>query len=422
MPTTILDELSWRGLIAQSTDLDALTAEVTRGPITVYAGFDPTAPSLHAGNLVPLLALRRFQRAGHRPIVLAGGATGLIGDPRDSGERTLNTADTVAQWSERIRGQLERFVDFDTGPTGAVVVNNLDWTAPLSAVEFLRDVGKHFSVNVMLDRDTIRRRLEEGISYTEFSYMLLQANDYVQLHQRYGCALQIGGSDQWGNIIAGVRLVRQKLGATVHALTVPLVTAADGTKFGKSTGGGSLWLDPEMTSPYAWYQYFFNTADADVIRYLRWFTFLTAEELAELEEATAARPHERAAQRALAREFTTLVHGQAATEAVELASQALFGRGELSRLDEATLTAALQETQVARLEPGGADGIVDLLVATGLSASRGAARRTIGEGGVSVNNVRVDSEEWTPQPQDFLHGRWLVLRRGKRNVAGVERA
>ncbi|WP_024442908.1 MULTISPECIES: tyrosine--tRNA ligase [unclassified Mycobacterium] len=421
MPTTILDELTWRGLIAQSTDLDALTADVTRGPITVYAGFDPTAPSLHAGNLVPLLALRRFQRAGHRPIVLAGGATGLIGDPRDSGERTLNTADTVAEWSERIRGQLERFVDFDDGPTGAVVVNNLDWTAPLSAVEFLRDVGKHFSVNVMLDRDTIRRRLDEGISYTEFSYMLLQANDYVQLHQRYGCSLQIGGSDQWGNIIAGVRLVRQKSGATVHALTVPLVTAADGTKFGKSTGGGSLWLDPEMTSPYAWYQYFFNTADADVIRYLRWFTFLSAEELAALEEATAQRPHERAAQRALAREFTTLVHGEAATEAVELASQALFGRGELTRLDESTLTAALQETSVAQLEPGTADSIVDLLVATGLSASRGAARRTVGEGGVSVNNVRVDSEEWTPQPDDFLHGRWLVLRRGKRNVAGVER-
>lgn len=425
MPTTILDELSWRGLIAQSTDLDALTAEVSRGPITVYAGFDPTAPSLHAGNLVPLLALRRFQRAGHRPIVLAGGATGLIGDPRETGERSLNTADTVAEWSERIRGQLERFVDFDDvgdSPTGAVVVNNLDWTAPLSAVEFLRDVGKHFSVNVMLDRDTIRRRLDsEGISYTEFSYMLLQANDYVQLHQRYGCSLQIGGSDQWGNIIAGVRLVRQKLGATVHALTVPLVTAADGTKFGKSTGGGSLWLDPAMTSPYAWYQYFFNTADADVIRYLRWFTFLSADELGELEEATTARPHERAAQRALAREFTTLVHGEAATEAVELASQALFGRGELTRLDESTLTAALQETSVARLAPGAEDSIVDLLVATGLSASRGAARRTIGEGGVSVNNVRVDSEEWTPRPEDFLHGRWLVLRRGKRNVAGVER-
>lgn len=421
MPTTILDELAWRGLIAQSTDLDALTAEVTRGPITVYAGFDPTAPSLHAGNLVPLLALRRFQRGGHRPIVLAGGATGLIGDPRETGERTLNTADTVAEWSERIRGQLERFVDFDDSPTGAVVVDNLEWTAPLSAVEFLRDVGKHFSVNVMLDRDTIRRRLEEGISYTEFSYMLLQANDYVQLHQRHGCSLQIGGSDQWGNIIAGVRLVRQKLGATVHALTVPLVTAADGTKFGKSTGGGSLWLDPEMTSPYAWYQYFFNTADADVIRYLRWFTFLSADELGELEVATTERPHERAAQRRLAREFTTLVHGEAATEAVELASQALFGRGELAQLDESTLTAALQETSVAELTPGGQDNIVDLLVATGLSASRGAARRTIGEGGASVNNVRVDSEEWTPGPADFLHGRWLVLRRGKRNVAGVKR-
>ena len=418
----ILDELGWRGLIAQSTELDALAAEARRGPITVYAGFDPTAPSLHAGHLVPLLALRRFQRAGHRPIVLAGGATGMIGDPRDVGERSLNEADTVAAWTERIRGQLERFVDFDNSPTGAIVVNNLDWTAPMSAIGFLRDVGKHFSVNVMLDRDTIRRRLEgEGISYTEFSYMLLQANDYVELHQRHGCTLQIGGSDQWGNIIAGVRLVRQKLGATVHALTVPLVTAADGAKFGKSTGGGSLWLDPEMTSPYAWYQYFVNTADADVIRYLRWFTFLSAEELAELENATAERPQQRAAQRRLARELTVLVHGEAATEAVEHASRALFGQGELSRLDEATLAAALRETSVAELKPGGPDGIVDLLVASGLSASKGAARRTIGEGGVSVNNVRIESDEWAPQPSDFLHGRWLVLRRGKRNIAGVEK-
>mgnify|MGYP000290583707 FL=1 len=422
MSTTILDELGWRGLIAQSTDIDALAAAAADGPMTVYAGFDPTAPSLHAGNLVPLLTLQRFQRAGHRPIVLAGGATGMIGDPRDAGERTLNTTDTVAQWSERIRGQLERFVDFDDSPTGAIVENNLNWTAELSAIDFLRDVGKHFSVNVMLDRDTIRRRLDgEGISYTEFSYMLLQANDYVELHQRYGCGLQIGGSDQWGNIIAGVRLVRQKLGASVHALTVPLVTSADGTKFGKSTGGGSLWLDPEMTSPYAWYQYFVNTADADVIRYLRWFTFLSAEELAELEEATATRPHERAAQRRLAQELTTLVHGAAATEAVEHASQALFGRGELGRLDEATLAAALRETAVAELKPGGPDGIVDLLVATGLSASKGAARRTIAEGGVSVNNVRVDGEDWVVGPSDFLHGRWLVLRRGKRNIAGVER-
>ena len=418
----ILDELGWRQLIAQSTDIDALAAAAAQPPMTVYCGFDPTAPSLHAGNLVPLLTLQRFQRAGHRPIVLAGGATGQIGDPRDSGERAMNTADTVELWSERIRGQLERFVDFDASPSGAVVENNLTWTAPLGAIDFLRDVGKHFSVNVMLDRDTIRRRLDgEGISYTEFSYMLLQANDYVELHRRYGCALQIGGSDQWGNIIAGVRLVRQRLGATVHALTVPLVTAADGTKFGKSTGGGSLWLDPEMTSPYAWYQYFVNTADADVIRYLRWFTFLSADELGELEEVTATRPHERAAQRRLARELTSLVHGDGATEAVEHASAALFGRGELDRLDEATLSAALRETSVAELRPGGPDSIVDLLVATGLSASKAAARRTVAEGGVSVNNVRVDSEDWVAGASHFLHGRWLVLRRGKRNIAGVQR-
>jgi tyrosyl-tRNA synthetase len=422
MGTDILAELDWRGLIAQSTDRDALAAELATGPTTVYCGFDPTAPSLHAGNLVPLLALRRFQRAGHRPIVLAGGATGKIGDPRDTAERSLNTTDTVADWTERIRGQLERFVDFDDSPTGAIIENNLTWTAQLGAIEFLRDVGKHFSVNVMLERDTIRRRLEaEGISYTEFSYMLLQANDYVELHRRHDTRLQIGGSDQWGNIIAGVRLVRQKLGAGVHALTVPLVTSADGTKFGKSTGGGNLWLDPQMTSPYAFYQYFINTADADVINYLRWFTFLTAEELAELQQATAERPHERAAQRRLAQEFTTLVHGDAATQSVEHASQALFGRGELSQLDEATLAAALREASVAELKPGGPDGITDLLVATGLSASKGAARRTVAEGGAYVNNVRVESEEWVPQPADFLHGRWLVVRRGKRNFAGVER-
>ena len=420
--TDILAELDWRGLIAQSTDRDALAAATAAGPMTVYAGFDPTAPSLHAGNLVPLLALRRFQRAGHRPIVLAGGATGMIGDPRDSAERTLNTGDVVAEWSERIRGQLERFVDFDGSATGALVENNLTWTSQMSAIDFLRDVGKHFSVNVMLDRDTIRRRLDgEGISYTEFSYMLLQANDYVELHRRHGCALQVGGSDQWGNIIAGVRLVRQRLGATVHALTVPLVTASDGTKFGKSTGGGSVWLDPAMTSPYAWYQYFLNTADADVIRYLRWFTFLPKDELDQLEEATSERPHERAAQRRLAQEFTTLVHGGAATQSVELASQALFGRGELADLDESTLAAALRETAVAELPRGGPAGIGDLLVSTGLSKSKGEARRTLSEGGVYVNNVRVAADDWAPDDADFLHGTWLVLRRGKRNVAGVER-
>jgi len=418
----ILDELEWRGLVAQSTDRDALAAELDSGPITVYSGFDPTAPSLHAGHLIPLLTLRRFQKAGHRPIVLAGGATGMIGDPRDTGERTLNTADTVAEWADRIRGQLERFVDFDESPTGGVVQNNLSWTSELSAIGFLRDIGKHFSVNVMLDRDTVRRRLEgDGISYTEFSYMLLQANDYVELHRRYGCALQVGGSDQWGNIVAGVRLVRQTMGATVHALTTPLVTDSEGKKFGKSTGGGSLWLDPDMTSPYAWYQYFINTADADVVRYLRWFTFLSRDELAELEEATAERAHERAGQRKLARELTTLVHGEAATAAVEHASQALFGRGELAQLDEPTLAAALREASVAELKPGGPDTITDLLVASGLSKSKGEARRTIGEGGAYVNNVRIDGEEWAPQPADFLYGRWLVMRRGKRNIAGVER-
>ena len=337
----------------------------------------------------------------------------------------MQTNDTVSAWADRIRGQLERFVEFDDSETGAVVENNLSWTGPMSAIEFLRDVGKYFSVNVMLDRDTVRRRLEgDGMSNTEFSYMLLQANDFVQLHDRYGCALQIGGSDQWGNIVAGVRLVRQQRGATAHALTTPLVTDSTGKKFGKSTGGGNLWLDPELTSPYAWYQYFVNTADADVVPYLRWFTFLSRAEIDELAEATAARPHERAAQRRLARELTTLVHGQAATDSVELASQALFGRAELADLDESTLGAALKEAgdgAVAELPAGGADGILDLLVASGLVASRNAAKRTLAEGGVYVNNVRIESDEWIPQASDFLHHRWLVLRRGKRNIAGVVR-
>ena len=353
--SNILDELDWRGLIAQSTDRDALADQLSAGPVTVYSGFDPTAPSLHAGHLIPLLTLRRFQQAGHRPIVLAGGATGMIGDPRETGERTLHTASTVADWSDRIRGQLERFVDFDGSPSGAVVENNLTWTGDMRAIEFLRDVGKHFSVNVMLDRDTVRRRLEgEGISYTEFSYMLLQANDYVELNQRYGCTLQIGGSDQWGNIIAGVRLVRQKQGATVHALTTPLVTDSEGNKFGKSTGGGSLWLDPEMTSPYAWYQYFFNTADADAIPYLKWFTFLSRDDLAELEQATTERPHERAAQRRLAQELTTLVHGEAQCAAVEHASQALFGRAELAATRRADAGCRAARGQQQRCRGAGA--------------------------------------------------------------------
>ncbi|MFD6859963.1 tyrosine--tRNA ligase [Rhodococcus sp. NPDC060090] len=420
MTEQILDELTWRGLIAQSTDLDALRRDLDAGPITLYAGFDPTGPSLHAGHLVPLLALKRFQRAGHRPIVLAGGATGMIGDPRDVGERTMQSADTVADWSDRIRGQLERFVDFGDPDTGAVVVNNLDWTGRLSVVDFLRDIGKHFSVNVMLARDTVKRRLEgDGISYTEFSYMLLQANDYVELRRKYGCALQVGGSDQWGNIIAGVELNRRTDSASVHALTVPLVTSSDGTKFGKSTGGGSLWLDPEMTSPYAWYQYFVNAADADVMTYLRWFTFLSREELVELETATTERPHAREAQKRLAAEMTTLVHGEANTRAVEHASLALFGRGELAELDEGTLAAALTEASVSEVRAGEPNTIVDLLVATGLCESKGAARRTVKEGGASVNNVRVSTDDWTPSEGELLHGQWMVVRRGKRNFAGV---
>ena len=389
------------------------------GPLTVYSGFDPTAPSLHAGHLIPLLTLRRFQAAGHRPIVLAGGATGMIGDPRDVGERTLQTADIVAEWADRIRGQLERFVEFDDSPSGALVADNLSWTGELSAIEFLRDIGKHFSVNVMLDRDTVRRRLEgEGISYTEFSYMLLQANDFVELHRRYGCTLQIGGSDQWGNIIAGVRLVRQMAGAGVHALTTPLVTDSEGKKFGKSTGGGSLWLDPELTSPYAWYQYFVNTADADVVRYLRWFTFLGRDEIDDLARATEETPHLRLAQKRLAAEMTTLIHGAAHTAAAELASQALFGRAELADLDEGTLAAAVGETTVADYA-GTSPTLVELLVDTGLSESNKAARRAIGEGGAYVNNVKMSDADWRPEAGDLLHGRWLVIRRGKKSFAGA---
>ncbi len=417
----ILDELSWRGLIAQSTDLDALRRETEAGPVTLYAGFDPTGPSLHAGHLVPLLALKRFQRAGHRPIVLAGGATGMIGDPRDVGERVMNSADTVAEWAQRIRAQLERFVDFDDSPTGAIIENNANWTSKLSAIDFLRDIGKHFSVNVMLARDTVKRRLEsDGMSYTEFSYMLLQANDYVHLRRNYGCALQVGGSDQWGNIVAGVDLNRKVDAASVHGMTVPLVTSADGKKFGKSTGGGSLWLDPEMTSPYAWYQYFVNTGDADVMRYLRWFTFLTQEELAELETATAERPQAREAQRRLAAEMTTLVHGQANTDAVELASRALFGRAELTELDESTLASALKEASIAEIAAGQPRTIVDLLVASGLCDSKGAARRAVKEGGAYVNNQRIESDDWEPAAGDLLHGQWLVVRRGRKNFAGIK--
>ncbi|WP_173142521.1 tyrosine--tRNA ligase [Kibdelosporangium persicum] len=420
MSEHILDELSWRGLIAQSTDLDALRRDLDSGPLTLYCGFDPTAPSLHAGNLVPLLGLSRFQKAGHRPIVLAGGATGMIGDPRDTGERTMNPLDVVAEWTERIRGQLERFVDFDDSPTGALVENNLTWTGDMPVTEFLRDVGKHFSVNVMLARETVKRRLDsDGMSYTEFSYLLLQSNDYLQLYRKHGCTLQIGGQDQWGNIVGGVDLVRKVEQKSVHALTAPLVTDSQGRKFGKSTGGGNVWLDPAMTSPYAWYQYFVNADDAEALKYLRMLTFVPRAEIEELTRQTEEKPQLRAAQKRLAQEFTDLVHGEKETRQVIAASQALFGRGELRELDAGTLDAAMAEVPTGDVRLADQPTIVEVLVASGLVAGNGAARRTVGEGGAYVNNTRITSEDWRPTADDLLHGKWLVVRKGKRNTAGV---
>ncbi|MBC2680817.1 tyrosine--tRNA ligase [Corynebacterium anserum] len=413
----IIDELEWRGLIAQSTDIDALRQQMSQ-PTTAYVGFDPTGPSLHAGHLVPLLMLKRLQLAGHTPIVLAGGATGMIGDPREVGERSMHAESTVADWAERISGQLSRFVSFE-GENKAILVNNYDWVSKMSVIEFLRDLGKNFSINTMIGRETVKRRLEtDGISYTEFSYMLLQANDFVHLRRTYNARLQMGGSDQWGNIISGVDLNRRLDGEQVHALTVPLVTDSEGNKFGKSTGGGKLWLDPEMTSPYSWYQYFINTNDADVIRYLRWFTFLDRGELDRLNTEVEERPYKREAQRILAQEMTRLVHGDDAVRKVETAAQALFGKAELSELDEQTLAAALQETEIA--EVSGQVNIVDLLVEAGLEKSKGAARRTVTEGGAYVNNQRVEDIEWVPTEEDLLHGSWLVLRKGKKRFAGAK--
>ncbi|MGH3470335.1 MAG: tyrosine--tRNA ligase [Thermocrispum sp.] len=420
MSEQILDELSWRGLIAQSTDLQALGKDLAAGPLTLYCGFDPTAESLHAGNLVQLLTLARFQRAGHRPVVLAGGATGQIGDPRDVGERSLVSTEVVAARLERLRGQLAKFVTFDDSPAGAVAENNLSWFAGVGALEFLREVGKHFSVNTMLARETVKRRLaSDGISYTEFSYLLLQSYDYLQLHRKYGTRLQIGGSDQWGNIVGGVDYIRRVDGAAVHALTTPLVTDSDGRKFGKSTGGGSVWLDPAMTSPYAWFQYFVNVADADVVRYLKLFTFCSREEIDELERQTAEEPFRRAAQRRLAEELTTLVHGADQTAQVIAASQALFGKGEFTALDEPTLESVLAEVPTGEVVLADGPTIVDLLVAAGLADSKGAARRTVKEGGAYVNNAKIADEQWQPRPSDALHGTWLVVRKGKRNTAAV---
>lgn len=416
----ILDDLLWRGLVQDSTDREALRTHLRAGPVTFYAGFDPSAESLQVGNLVQILTARRLQRAGHRPILLVGGSTGLIGDPREEGERTLQSPDVVAGWVDRIRGQLEPYFDFD-GPRAARVVNNLEWTAPLSALEFLRDVGKHFPINQMLAREVVKARLAGGgISFTEFSYQVLQAYDFYHLHQRYGCALQHGGSDQWGNIVAGVDFCRRRGVGPVHAFTTPLVTRADGTKFGKSAAGMSLWLDPRLTSPYAFYQFWFNAPDADIGRYLRVFSFQDRERIEELEKATADRPAARAAQRSLAAELTTLVHGEAECRQVVAASEALFGRGSLAGLTPATLRSALVEAGLVRVS-GELPSAAELFTAAGLTTGRNQARRTVAEGGAYVNNERVTDADAPVPAASLLHGRFLVLRRGRRTVAGVER-
>ncbi len=416
---TLLDDLQWRGLIAHSTDLAALREAFAAGSVRFYVGFDPTAPSLHMGNLLQILTARRLQLAGHTPYALVGGATGMIGDPRDSGERTLNSLDTVKDWVDRVRRQIEPFLSFE-GPNAATMVNNYDWTASLSVIDFLREIGKHFPVNRMLARDTVKRRLESGISYTEFSYVLLQSMDYLNLYRDHGVTLQFGGSDQWGNITGGVELVRRTDAGHVHGFATPLITRADGTKYGK-TEGGALWLDPEMMSPYAFYQFWLNVEDEKVGELLRVFTFLPRGEIEELEAQHAEKPFLRAGQKALAEHVTTLVHGAEETERIKAASAALFGGGDLAGLSPDTLGAALREAGVTTVDATGAlPALVDLLVATGLARSKGEARRTIGEGGAYLNNARIEDPEAVVAKEDLIGGTWLVLRRGKKNFAGVE--
>jgi tyrosyl-tRNA synthetase len=417
----IIEELSWRGLIADSTNLDELRLALKSGRVTMYGGFDPTAPGLHIGNLVLLVTLRRLQLAGHRPIGLVGGATGLIGDPSGkSSERVLNSRDTVAEWVERIRGEVSRFLDFDAGESSALIVSNLDWTGPMPVLDFLRDVGKHFSVNRMLDRESVKARLEAGgISYTEFSYQLLQSMDFLELYRRYGCTLQLGGSDQWGNLVAGVGLIRSVEGASVHALATPLITKPDGTKYGKSEGG-AIWLSPDLMAPYAFYQFWLNVSDAEVPNLLRVFSFKSREEIEALAQESAERPAARVGQRALAQEITTLVHGAEETERAIAASQALFGQGELAELDERTLAAAVAELRPHRAEAGALPPLANLMAAAGVVASVSEARRAITGGGAYLNNRKITEVGAVPAASDLLHGRYLILRRGKRTVGAVE--
>ncbi|HEY3006485.1 MAG TPA: tyrosine--tRNA ligase [Micromonosporaceae bacterium] len=413
----LLDDLQWRGLIQDATDLDELRKHLEAGPVTFYVGFDPTGASLHVGHLMQVLTARRLQLAGLRPLLLVGGATGMIGDPKETSERILNSPEVVGDWVRRIRDQLAPFLSY-AGDNAAVPVNNLDWTGEMSAIEFLREVGKHFPVNKMLAREVVRARLESGISFTEFSYQLLQANDFFELHRRFGCTLQFGGSDQWGNITAGVDYVRRRGGGPVHAFVTPLVTRADGSKFGKTEDGG-VWLDPELTSPYAFYQFWVNTDDRDVSRYLRYFSFRSHAEIETLERATAERAATRDAQHALAEELTTLVHGEVETRQVVAASRALFGRGALAELAAGTLRAALAEAGLAEVRQQ-LPPVAALLKRTGLVASMNEARRVIAEGGAYVNNAKVSDVDASVSDDALLHGRFLVLRRGKRTVAGVE--
>ena len=413
----VWDELTWRGSVEQSTDETALRKALADGPVTLYCGFDPTAPSLHFGNLVQLVVLRRFQRAGHRVICLVGGSTGLIGDPRPTSERVLKTKEQTAANVARLKELVRPFLEFD-GPNAALLVDNLDWTAPMSAIDFLRDIGKHFRVNQLIRKEAIAQRLasQEGISYTEFSYQLLQALDYLELYRVHGCTLQTGGSDQWGNITAGVDLVHKAEGATVHALVTPLITDAAGVKYGKSEGN-AIWMSPDMTTPYAFYQYFVNVEDASVVKLLKFFTDRTADQIADLERQVREEPFRRAAQRTLAADVTTLVHGAAATAAVQAASEALFGNGDLKALDERTLVDATEELPGAAVTVG--VSVVDALVAVGLVESRNAARRAIGEGGASVNNTKVADPERVLGADDFLHGRVALLRRGRKSLAAA---
>jgi tyrosyl-tRNA synthetase len=419
----IIDELAWRGLLADTTDPGELRRALTSGRVTFYAGFDPTAPGLHIGNLALLLTMRRLQLAGHQPIGLVGGATGLIGDPSGkSAERVLNPHELVAQWVERIRGEVSRFLDFDAGECSALIASNLEWTGPMHVLDFLRDIGKHFSVNRMLDRESVKARLEAGgISYTEFSYQLMQAMDYLELYRRYECTLQLGGSDQWGNLVAGVDLIRRAEGASVHVLAIPLITKADGTKYGK-TEGGAIWLSPDLMSPYAFYQFWLNVADTEVPGLLRVYSFKSRKEIEALEQESADRPAARVGQRALAGELTTLVHGAEETRRAVAASQALFGQGELSAVDERTLQAATAEVPFMELQLAGGSllPVADLMVGTKIVPSKSAARRAITEGGAYLNNRKVTDVDAAPTADDLLYGRFLILRRGKRTIGAVE--